>query len=310
MNKKRILVLGSSNTDMVIEASRLPQPGETILGGDFFMNPGGKGANQAVAVARLGGEVSFIGKIGEDSFGKNALQSLKGEGINIDHVIMDHDSPSGVALIIVDSEGENSIIVAPGSNETMNPQDVHSILNNLLEFEIFLAQLEIPLEIVELFAKKGYENKKTVIINPAPAVELSDDLFRFTSIITPNETEAEFFTGIRIVDELSARKASEYFHAKGVGTVIITLGSRGAFLSYGKNVKLIPAPGVSAVDTTAAGDTFNGALAVAISEGKNLEEAVQFANHAGSIAVTRKGAQSSIPYRREIKMNIPYNLNQ
>ncbi len=297
---KNILVIGSSNTDMVIKTHSFPTPGETILGGRFLMNAGGKGANQAVAAARLGGVVTFVGKIGDDIFGKQAVQQLEDEGINVDFVAVDSENPSGVAMITVDRKGENSIVVAPGSNGTLSPADFDKAMIKLDESDFVLMQLEIPIQTVEYIAAKAAERQKKVILNPAPAAQLSNALLQNLYLITPNETEAELLTGTRVVDEQSALKAATQLHNKGVEVVIVTMGSAGAFLFENGHSELIRAPRVDAVDTTAAGDTFNGALVVALSEGKSMRESITFANRAASISVTRMGAQSSVPYRKEI----------
>lgn len=300
MNGKRILIVGSSNTDMVIKTQNFPAPGETILGGRFLMNAGGKGANQAVAAARLGGLVTFVGKIGDDIFGKQAVQQLEDEGINVNFVAVDPENPSGVALITVDSKGENSIVVAPGSNGTLSAADFDKAQAMLTESEFVLMQLEIPLPTVEHIAQLAALEQKKVILNPAPAAKLSDQLLRNLYMITPNETEAELLTGIKVSDEPSALKAAAFLHEKGVEIVIITMGSAGAFVLANGASQIIRAEKVEAVDTTAAGDTFNGALVVALSEGNTIQESIAFANKAAAISVTRFGAQSSVPYRKEI----------
>ena len=301
MNPKKILVIGSSNTDMVIKTNNFPVPGETILGGRFLMNAGGKGANQAVASARLGGMVTFIGKIGDDIFGKQAVQQLEDEGINVNFVAVDHENPSGVAMITVDRKAENTIVVAPGSNGTLSPGDFNKALSEFNESEFVLMQLEIPIPTVEYIARIAAQKQKKVILNPAPAAKLSDELLQNLYIITPNETEAELLTGIKVTDEKSALDAASALHEKGVEIVIITMGAAGAFVLINGESELIKAPKVEAHDTTAAGDTFNGALVVALSEGKTIQESIVFANKAAAISVTRIGAQSSIPFRNEIK---------
>jgi ribokinase len=297
----RIIVIGSSNTDMVIKTEKLPAPGETILGGTFLMNPGGKGANQAVAAARLGGKVTFITKRGNDLFGNQAVGLLMREGIDIQYVVKDPDFPSGVALITVDSTGENSIVVAPGSNANLLIEDIPPEIFETGKFEILLLQLEIPINTVEDSAVKASEHGIKVILNPATACKLSDNLLKHVWLITPNETEAEAITGKQITDIASVEIAAALIHKRGVKNVIITLGETGAFVKAENYTGLIPGIKVSPVDTTAAGDVFNGALAVAVSEGKDLYDAVVFANKAASISVTRMGAQASAPYRNEIK---------
>lgn len=300
MSSSSIAVIGSSNTDMVIKTAKLPAPGETILGGNFFMNPGGKGANQAVAAARLGGRVSFISKAGNDIFGKQARLTLQVENINTDFLLTDISQPSGIALITVDSHGENCIVVAPGSNSYLSKYDIDLARKEILRSEIILMQLEIPVETVEYTANIAYEAGIKVILNPAPAAKISDELLSRLYMITPNETEAELLTGIPVLDIESAALAAQNLYRRGVKAVIITLGSKGALLFTGGKAVLIPSPKVEPMDTTAAGDVFNGAIAVAISEGMTLEKAAEFACKAAAISVTRMGAQASAPYRKEI----------
>jgi len=296
----KIVVIGSTNTDMVIKTSHLPLPGETILGGEFLMNPGGKGANQAVAASRLGGDVAFISKTGNDIFGEQSVENLRREGVNTENIVVDPENPSGVALITVDSRAENCIVVAPGSNMTLKPDDIDKAIKQIEMAEIVLLQLEIPIETVEYTAQIAFRNEKRVILNPAPAQKLSDSILKTIYILTPNETEAEILTGVKVTNTDTAKKAAQILLKKSVEIVIITMGANGAFVHTNSLSELIPAPEVKAVDTTAAGDTFNGALAVAVSEGFNIREAVQFANKAASIAVTRLGAQTSTPYRSEV----------
>lgn len=296
----KILVIGSSNTDMVIKTEKLPAPGETILGGTFLMNPGGKGANQAVAAARLGGKVTFIAKRGNDLFGNQMTGLLKKEGIDTKYIVQDPDLPSGIALITVDSEGENNIVVAPGSNSSLVAEDIPAELLSSGKFKILLLQLEIPIMSVEYAALTAAEHDIKVILNPAPATKLHDYLLRHIWLITPDETEAEIITGIKVRDQSSADNAAIYLMKKGVKNVIITMGAAGAFVKTESITEMIQGLKVNAIDTTAAGDVFNGALAVAIAEGKDLEKAVRFANKAASISVTRLGAQASAPYRDEV----------
>ena len=304
MAASAIIVIGSINTDIVIQSEHLPAPGETVLGNKFFMNPGGKGANQAVAASRLGGAVAFIAKIGNDLFGRQALQHLKKEGIQTDHVITDAHHPSGVALIMVDRNGENSIVVALGSNGCLVKEDIQQAQSFIEKAEYILMQLEIPLNTVEHVLETAFLLNKKTILNPAPAQHLSDTAFSKIYMITPNETEASFLSGIAVHDADSAKEAAVIIKKRGVKIVVITLGSKGAYVHSDDLSKLIEAPPVNAIDTTAAGDVFNGALVVALSEGNGLEEAVSFACHAASIAVTRVGAQSSIPYRKELTLTV------
>lgn len=305
-----IYVVGSSNTDMVVKSHKLPMPGETVMGGNFLMNPGGKGANQALSASRLGGKVNFICKVGNDLFGKQALQQFKREKIGTDFIVTDPLLPSGVALINVDNDGENCISVAPGANSSLKPSEVILAFEDLTPSDILLIQLEIPLDTVIFSIKTAFEKNVKVILNPAPAQYLPDDVLQCLYMITPNETEAELLTGIRVVNDETAEQASAILVAKGCRNVIITLGSKGAFL-YTENIrKVIPAPAVTAVDTTAAGDCFNGALAVGLSEGMALDEAVSFACKVAAISVTRMGAQSSIPLRKEVdQLPLLNNIN-
>jgi ribokinase len=300
MKSKKIIVVGSSNTDMIIKLDHIPRPGETILGGQFVTAPGGKGANQAVAAARAGGHVSFIARVGRDIFGDQAVAGFVKDRIDVEHVARDKAAPSGVALIFVAKDGENSIAVASGANGHLSPADVKRARKTIAAASVVVMQLETPLttvrEAAEIAAKAGV----SVILNPAPAQRLPDELLRLVSILTPNETEAELLTGIKVDDETSAGQAADRLLARGVPTVIITLGPRGAFVATEGLQKLIRGFKMRAVDTTAAGDVFNGALAVALAEGQTLERAVRFANAAAAISVTRMGAQPSAPKRREI----------
>ena len=299
-SRRQILVVGSSNTDMVIKAAHLPRPGETILGGTFFMNPGGKGANQAVAIARLGGSVTFICKTGSDIFGHQSQQLFEEEGINTSYVFSDSGNPSGVALITVDEKAENCIVVASGANANLLPSDLAKAEEAIEQADLILMQLEVPMETVCFVADIAWQKGKKVILNPAPAHPLPADLLRHLYLITPNETEAEMITGVKITDESSAGEAARLLSDMGVQHVIITLGSKGALIYSDGKTEMVPALKVEAVDTTAAGDVFNGALTVALSEGRSLKEAARFACKASAISVTRVGAQSSAPYRNEV----------
>lgn len=298
MNK--IIVVGSSNTDMVVKAQKLPAPGETVLGGQFLMNAGGKGANQAVAAARLGGKTVFVCKVGNDIFGDQALKQFDNEGIDTSFIFTDPELPSGVALINVDAKGENSITVASGANGSLSIEEINKASLVFHNGDILLTQLETPIETVAHAVETASLYGLKSILNPAPAAKLPEDIFRNLFAITPNETEAEILTGVKVTDEISALKAAEIFISKGVKNVIITLGSKGAFLKSDNFEGMIYTEKVAAMDTTAAGDCFNGALSVAILDGKTMEEAVAFACKAASISVTRMGAQASMPYRNEL----------
>ncbi|MRI00215.1 ribokinase [Kriegella sp. EG-1] len=296
----KIIVVGSSNTDMVVKTARFPQPGETIIGGDFYMFSGGKGANQAVAAARLGGDVSFICCVGDDVFGKNALAQYSQEGINVNHCLIKEKSASGVALITVNNSGENEIVVASGANAKLDAAHLNK-QGNLFELgKIVLTQLEIPMETVEALAEKCKANKLPLIINPAPAAKLSADILKGLFLITPNETETFILTGIEVNNEESAQNAAKYFLEQGVQNVVITMGSQGAFFMNSDLHFLLAPPKVKAIDTTAAGDVFNGALATALARGENWENSINLANKAAALSVTKLGAQVSAPRIEEI----------
>ena len=301
MSKKSIVVVGSSNTDMIIQLDRIPRPGETILGGKFSSAAGGKGANQAVGAARAGGDTTLIARVGKDMFGDQAVAGFRQDGINVSHVFRDEAAPSGVALIFVAKDGENSIAVASGANAKLVPADVKRAGKVIRSAAVLLAQLETPLATVQAAAEIAAKAGVCFILNPAPARSLPGKLLRLVSILTPNETEAERLTGIEVTSEAAAAKAAEQLRSRGVGTVILTLGSRGAFIADASGRQLVPGFKVKAVDTTAAGDIFNGTLAVALAEGKALPAAVRFANAAAAISVTRLGAQPSAPTRKEIE---------
>ncbi|SBW04221.1 ribokinase [uncultured Dysgonomonas sp.] len=301
MDSKKIVVLGSCNTDMVVKSDRLPVPGETILGGTFFMNPGGKGANQAIAAARLGGNVTFIAKTGNDLFGRQSVKQYEEEGLDTSYILSDPNFPSGVALISVDRNGENCIVVASGANMTLCSEDINNAESAIGSADILLMQLEIPIETVEYVAEIASAKGIRVILNPAPAQSLSNSLLKNLYMLIPNKSEAEILSGIKVADWDSARKAAQIISAKGVDKVVITLGSQGALLKDGDTFHEIPAQKVDAVDTTAAGDTFCGAITVAISEGAKLVDAVKFASECAAITVTKMGAQSSIPFRKEVE---------
>lgn len=296
-----ITVIGSSNTDMMIKSSELPALGETIIGNEFLMNPGGKGANQAVAAARLGGDVSLVAKTGDDLFGERARQQYKNEDINTEFIFVDTERPSGVALIMVNSKGENCISVAAGANGTLNKHDIEKSRDKLDESDIILMQLEIPLAAVEYVVKTKSETNR-IILNPAPAQELTDELLQEVYVLTPNIPEAEVLSGIEINGNDSVKQAAKILKERGVQNVIITLGEEGAYLLNDEVSKFISPPVANAVDSTAAGDTFNGALAVALGNKRDFIEATRFANQAASMTVEKMGAQRSIPYRKELQL--------
>ncbi len=297
---KKIVVVGSSNTDMIIKVPHVPVPGETIIGGTFSIAAGGKGANQAVAAARAGGDVTFVARVGDDMFGEQAKEGFVKDNINVDHVLSDKGAPSGVARIFVGEDGENSIAVASGANANLSPSDIEAASKSISSADILIMQLETPLDTVRKAASIASENGVKVILNPAPAQPLSDDILKHVSILTPNESEAEILTGIKVQTEDDAATAADALMAKGIETVIVTMGAKGAFVVTADSKELVAGFSVKAVDATAAGDTFNGALAVALAEGKALKTAVSFANAAAALSVTKLGAQPSAPTREEI----------
>lgn len=305
MNKQsapppRLVVVGSSNTDMVVQTPRIPRPGETLLGGRFTLAAGGKGANQAVAAARAGGKVTFVGRLGRDVFGDQALKGFQQNGLETRWVQRDPKAPSGVALIAVAPDGENSIVVAPGANGRLSRGDVETAAAAFQAARVVLVQLEVPLVAVQTAVRLGAQAGATVILNPAPARPLPHSLLRKVSLLTPNETEAELLTGIKVNSPSAAAQAARRLREGGVPMVLVTLGAEGVFISTAAEETLMPGFKVRAVDTTAAGDVFNGALAVALGEGKPLKEAVSFAQAAAALSVTRLGAQPSAPWREEI----------
>lgn len=299
--KKNILVIGSSNTDLVIQTSHFPEPGETVMGGVFSTFAGGKGANQAVAASRLGAKVTFVARVGNDDFGRQAIDGFDKEGITTSHIFIDENEPTGVASIIINKDGENTIVVAPGANNMLSKTDIEGIVSLVEATDIVLVQLEVPLETVTFVIQLAHKLHKKIILNPAPAVKLDYNLLSYLDIITPNESETKILLGKKVSDLKSASEAAQVFLDKGVKNVVITLGKQGAFFKNDHEEYLIPAIKTEVIDTTGAGDTFNGALAVAISEGKSWRDALDFSNKAAAISVSRLGAQSSIPFRKEIE---------
>jgi len=299
--KPRIVVVGSSNTDMVIKLDRLPRPGETVIGGEFLTAAGGKGANQAVAAARAGGMVSFIARVGRDSLGDEAIEGFVRDRIDVSRVTRDAKAPTGAALIFVAKDGENSIAVASGANDRLTPADISRARPLLERARVVLMQLETPIATVDAAARIAQANGALVILNPAPARQLPAALLGRISLLTPNEVEAELLTGIRATNASSAERAVVRLRRRGVKAVVLTLGRQGALVADERGIRRVPGFKVAAVDTTAAGDIFNGALAVGITEGRELDDAVRFANAAAAISVTRWGAQPSAPTRRAIE---------
>lgn len=296
---KNLTVLGSINADHVISVPYFAKPGETLTGHSYHIAYGGKGANQAVAAARLGSKVSFIGCIGDDDIGKAMKTAFEKDGINTQPIKSVANEMTGIAMIQVAESGENSIVISAGANGHLDEAVVAEFQSEIAQADCLLMQLETPLPAIIQAAKIAKENNTQVVLNPAPAKELPDELLSLLDMITPNETEAEILTGVKVVDEESAKQAAQAFHQKGIEKVLITLGSKGVFVSESEQGEIVAGFRVNAVDTTAAGDTFNGALVTAMLEDKPLNEAIRFAHAAAAISVTRKGAQPSIPTRQE-----------
>jgi len=295
-----IVVVGSSNTDMVIKAPRLPRPGETVTKGVFFRARGGKGANQAVAAARAGGRVTLVASVGLDALGNESIEAFAEEGIDTTHVMRTGAAASGVALILVDADAQNSIAVAEGANALLSASAVRACEPAIASAAVLVVQLEIPLDAVAEAVAIARAHGVRVVLNPAPACAVPDDLLARVSVLTPNDWETEFLTGIAPAGEPAMDRAATALLARGVEAVVMTLGSAGVYLAEGDRRERIAAWPVTAEDTTGAGDVFSGALAVALAEGKPLFDAARFANAAAGISVTRRGAQPSAPRRQEI----------
>ncbi|HHG8783765.1 ribokinase [Enterobacter hormaechei] len=295
-----LVVLGSINADHILNLETFPTPGETVTGNQYQVAFGGKGANQAVAAGRSGANIAFIACTGDDDTGERVRKQLASDNIDIAPVSVVAGESTGVALIFVNAEGENVIGIHAGANAALTTERVEAQRGIIAGAEALLMQLESPVESVLAAAKIAHENHTSVVLNPAPARVLSDELLTLVDIITPNETEAEKLTGIRVENDDDAARAAFALHEKGIGTVIITLGSRGVWASVNGEGRRIPGFKVKAIDTIAAGDTFNGALVTALLEGKAMDDAIRFAHAAAAIAVTRKGAQPSVPWRKEI----------
>lgn len=299
----KIVVIGSSNTDMICRVPHIPKPGETVLGGEFLTVQGGKGANQAVAAARAGGNVTFIACVGNDLFGKQAIESYRADGIDTSCIEMVENVPTGVALINVADSGENSIAVAPGANARLTPEVAEKYREVILSANIILMQLEIPIETVYYVIRMAHEANIPVVLNPAPAQEIDPEILQRLTCITPNEHEAAVVSGIFPPDPEMVSEIAVELQLKGVRSVIITLGSKGALYRDGGIEEIVPGIPVKAVDTTAAGDTFNGYLVVELAKGKSLKEAISKANKAAAISVTKMGAQPSVPFSYEVDNN-------
>jgi ribokinase len=296
----RVVVVGSANMDMVVRCERFPRPGETVLGNAFNMFPGGKGANQAVAAAKLGADVRFIGKMGADMFRTRLLESLVNDGVHVEHILEDPTEPTGIAVISVDGCGENEIVVVSGSNMRLRSEEIEAQRALIRSADVLLIQLEVPLETVEAAARIGREEGCTVVLNPAPASDISDALLAEIDFLTPNETEATVLSGVEVIDVGSAELAGERLRERGAKAVVITLGATGALLVDDSGSRLFPAFPADVVDTTGAGDAFNGGLAYALAEGSPVAEAVTLGNRVAAYSVAHAGAQTSMPTAREV----------
>lgn len=297
---KNICVIGSLNMDLVVNVDTMPKPGQTIIGSNFKEVPGGKGANQAVAMARLNGNVSMIGKVGEDGFGQTLINSLKNDKVDTTY-IQTSKGATGVALITVDKNAQNSIVVSPGANFEVKEDDIDNNIEAIKNSDIVVLQLETPLNTIKYALNKAKELNKYTILNPAPAVKLDDEIIKNVDLLTPNETELEIISGVSIETEEDIQKAAQIMIEKGVKELIVTLGSKGSlYINKEKNM-FKKAYKVEAVDTTAAGDSYTGALAVALSQDKNIEDAMDFASKVGALSVLKEGAQSSLPTLEDVK---------
>lgn len=301
MNNK-LIVLGSINADHVLNVAEFPKPGETLVGHHYKITFGGKGANQAVAAGRAGANIQFIAAVGNDSVGLQICEQLEKDGIDVHSVKIIDQEKTGVALIFVDTYGENEIGIYPGANAAVTTDFLTLYQQDIINADAILIQLEIPLSTIEKAIKLAKQHQTKVIVNPAPAQLLSDEILKNIDIIIPNETEAESLTGIKVDSEQDANNAANYLHQKGINIVIITLGSKGAWVSVNGKGELIAAYCVNAIDTTAAGDTFIGMLVTALLENKSLHEAIKYAHAAAAIAVTRPGAQTAVPWRKEVEL--------
>jgi ribokinase len=300
MPNARIVVVGSTNMDIVAKARQVPRGGETVIGDRFWMVMGGKGANQAVAARRLGAQTTFVGRVGKDIFGDQLLDTLRSFDIQCDHVQVDDQTSSGVALIMVDEDAENSIIVVPGANMQIHPSDIDLVSETLHQADILLLQLEIPLESVERAIDIAHQGDTLCVLNPAPARPIPDRLLEKVHIFTPNQHEATFFSGLDSDTAEEAYAAGRALQDKGIEKVIITLGKQGAQVFDGDESYFIPGTRVEAVDTTGAGDAFMGGLGVALGEGLPLNKATRFASAVAALSVTKAGATSSMPTRVEV----------
>ena len=297
---KNICVIGSLNMDLVVNVDTMPKPGQTIIGSNFKEVPGGKGANQAVAMARLNGNVSMIGKVGEDGFGQTLINSLKNDKVDTTY-IKTTKGATGVALITVDKNAQNSIVVSPGANFEVKEEDIDNNIEAIENSDIVVLQLETPLNTIKYALNKAKELNKYTILNPAPAVKLDDEIIKNVDLLTPNETELEIISGVSIETEEDIQKAAQIMIEKGVKELIVTLGSKGSLYINKEKSMFKKAYKVEAVDTTAAGDSYTGALAVALSQDNGIEDSMDFASKVGALSVLKEGAQSSLPTLEDVK---------
>ncbi|HSQ25807.1 MAG TPA: ribokinase [Anaerolineales bacterium] len=299
--KPKIIVIGSLNMDLIVRSPHIPAPGETVLGSTFATAGGGKGANQAVAAARLGARVSMVGRVGDDSYGDVLLQSLQSDGVDTRFVQRDPNQPTGLALITVDDHGENSIVVVSGANWQVSTADIERAADEIANADALVLQLEIPLESVEYAVRLAHQRQIPVILNPAPAQALPASLLQHVAYLVPNESEAALLSGTTVTDSHTAQEAIARIRQSGVNTVIMTRGSQGAFVSGASGTYSVPAFQVNPVDTTAAGDAFVAGLAFGIASNQPLKQAVRLAAAAGALATTKPGAQPSLPNAAQVE---------
>ncbi len=296
----RVVVVGSIHMDFYVRVPRIPRPGETVLGSGFVMSPGGKGANQAVGAARLGAETYMVGRVGKDWLGNTLIDNFRVNGVNPEYVMQDPSTHTGVAFILLEESGENAIAVAPGADSRVAREDVDRALDVIKSSQVMLLQLEIPVDTVVYAAKRAWESGAKVVLNPAPAVKLPDEVFKYVSVLTPNRIELSMLTSTRAEEYSELVNAAKILLKKGVEYVVVTLGAQGALIVGCDHTELVPAYKVKVVDTTGAGDAFNAALAVFLAEGKDVREAVKLANAAAALKVMKLGAQSGLPRRDEL----------
>ncbi|RLG77772.1 MAG: ribokinase [Thermoprotei archaeon] len=297
----RVVVVGSIHMDFYVKVPRIPRPGETVLGSGFIMSPGGKGANQAVGAARLGAETYMVGRVGKDWLGNALIDNFRANGVNSEYVMQDPSIHTGVAFILLEESGENAIAVAPGADSRVAKEDVDRALDIIKSSQILLLQLEIPVDTVVYAAKRAWEVGVRVVLNPAPAMRLPDEIFRYVSVLTPNRIELAMLTNTRIEEYSELVSAAKILLKKGVRYVVVTLGAQGALIVGHDYTELVPAYRVKVVDTTGAGDAFNAALAVFLAEGRDIREAVKLANAAAALKIMKLGAQSGLPRRDELE---------